>query len=186
VTEKKVVNRNIMLFVGAAFIILIILLAGTTVNYRSILSEKDSQITNLQHQVTSSSFQITDLQRKLSYADSQINSLNSSAITLQYQVSNLTAPSIVWDISGSVYASVWFSVSGSVCNFGTQSAYNATVHVVAYFVNGTKAIDSDVNVGTIQGRTIETVGDPTHADIYFGGGILNQNWVITESWSASP
>jgi hypothetical protein len=186
VTEKKVVSRNIILLVGAVFIILIIVLAGTTVNYTSLLSDKDSQITSLQHQVTSSNFQIADLQRQISYADSQINSLNSSVATLQNQVSNLTAPSIVWDIRGGVYATVWFSVSGAVCNFGTQSAYNATVHVVAYFVNGTKAIDSDVNVGTVLGRTIETVGDPTHGDIYFGGGILNQNWVITTSWSASP
>jgi hypothetical protein len=147
---------------------------------------KDSQITSLQHQVTSSNFQITDLQRHLSYANSQISTLNLSVTTLQNQVSNLTAPSIVWDIRGSVYATVWFSVSGIVGNFGTQSAYNATVHVVAYFVNGTKAIDSDVDVGTIPGRTIETVGDPTHSDIYFGGGILKQNWVITESWSVSP
>jgi hypothetical protein len=173
-----------MLLVGAVSIILIIV-AGTTVNYTSLLSDKDSQITSLQHQVTSSNFQITELQRQISYANTQINSLNSSVTTLQNQVSNLTAPSIVWDIRGSVYATVWFSVSGSVGNFGTQSAYNATVHVVAYFVNGTKAIDSDLNVGTIPGRTIETVGNPTHGDIYFGGGILNQNWVITTSWSAS-
>lgn len=79
-------------------------------------------------------------------------------------------------------------VSGWVVNTGTDTAYNTKLHIVAYFISGAKAIDTQVPIGTgvIHGS------DSVHIDLNVTysssgtGGVVAQTATITPVWTDSP
>jgi uncharacterized membrane protein len=159
--EKKLVNRNIVIAIAVVCIILIIGLAGVA----SMLVGKDSQIAT---------------------QNSKIATQNLKIDSLQTQVTNLTAPNLVWSPFGVTFQAGFFMISGFGCNTGTQTAYNVRLNVVAYSVAGPEVIDSYMSLGTIAGKQVVDISNGTFRQIYYGGGALNSNWTITPSWSATP
>ena len=80
-----------------------------------------------------------------------------------------------------------FQITGYVVNAGGSTAYTADLHVVAYYVTGTKAIDTYVTIGsgTIDSKGVVQVNTPV-SYTYTGSSIVVSTATITPTWNNSP
>jgi hypothetical protein len=74
-----------------------------------------------------------------------------------------------------------FLVYGYVANAGSDTAYNAKIHVVAYKLDDVKAIDDYVTLATMSGGSWTTFNSTF---VYNGGPIAH--WTITPQWTTTP
>ena len=72
----------------------------------------------------------------------------------------------------------YLHIYGYICNVGTNSAYNCKLHIVAYQSGGVKAIDTYIDLGTIDGESWKSVD----SYIFYSGSPL-ESWEITPEWT---
>jgi hypothetical protein len=82
-------------------------------------------------------------------------------------------------------------IRGYVVNTGTDTAYNAKLHVIAYFVSGAKAIDTSVTIGNgvIRGQDsvrIDTTVPYASSNSTVYGLIAAASATLTPEWTDSP
>ena len=178
VTEpnKKLVSRNAAVGLGVGLgvvcIAFAVILAMVFVN-PTLFNIGGSETTN------------NDLQ-------AQVNSLQQQVSTLQGQLSSAQAPNLVnvglggADLSQQPPYTQSLRVTGYVVNTGNSAAYNAKLHVVAYFAAGAKAIDTEVTIGNgiISGKTSVQID----VDVPYSGSysIAASSALMTPEWSATP
>ena len=124
---------------------------------------------------------ITYYNSQINSLNSQINSLTAEIATLEGVIASLKAPKLVEvDLNTEdrrpFLQTPYLYVHGYICNVGTELAYNARIHVVAYQSGGVVAIDTYIDLGTIQGETWTTVD----AKIYYSGSALTYWELILE------
>ncbi len=129
-----------------------------------------------------------------SYTNSQYNSLQDQTDKLQTWldgnaslVSNLKAPDLVtidmkYTDNRPTRQQYYVRVYGSVCNVGSNPAYNSKLHVIAYS-KSTKVIETDIKLktGTIAGES----GVSVDSTINYSGNAITSLTVIPE-WTATP
>lgn len=75
----------------------------------------------------------------------------------------------------------YLHIHGYICNVGTYTALNSTIHVVALQSEGVVAIDTYIDLGEIEGESWRKVD----SKIYYGGSEL-VNWTLTLEWTSPP
>ena len=139
--------------------------------------------------------QINQLQKWLSdnitYYKSEINSLyiqilnlRETIANLQNQINSLKAPKLITvDLKANDnrpwLGTPYLYVYGYVCNVGRYPAHNSRIHVVAYQSGGVIAIDTYINLGTIDGESWKSVD----ARVYYSGSAL-VSWTLTLEWAS--
>ena len=104
-SQKKVVSRNIAVGTGALCVVLLISLVGVTVEYASMLNDKDSQIRDLNSQISALQAQIAELNRTFFVeraAEFLLNQFNES-LGLCREAPNV-APNTYWLVSDNLWA----------------------------------------------------------------------------------
>ena len=165
----------------------------------SQISSLDSQVTDLQIDVASGESEIVRLNNiienleseatakdnEISSRDSEIENLNAQILGLNEQIDSMEAPLLVNvgigasdnRLDGGRPA---LHVYGWVANSGRDTAYSSRLHVIAYFMDGTAAIDTHINLGSIIGLASIEVNDT----IYYDGPILDMTRVVmTPEWT---
>ena len=175
---------------------------ATLQNQISILeldkSNLQSQLTELQESSSTNDSQIADLQNQIQSKTSEITNLYYQLDLLNTQVTQLTAqldhvkePRLV---NSKVGASdhrendqqYYLQIYGQVFNLGYDIPYNAKMHVVAYYIDGTIAIDLRYDIGSVAGLDFFRPTDITHL-IHYEGPIIDMNRVtITPEWTNTP
>ena len=116
-------------------------LNGEINNVRTEAAQKDASLENKDHQIDSLNSQISSLASQVNELNSQVSSLGGQIAHLKeaYIVTALGAKEILESTPYHLY------ISGTVINTGGGTAYNAGLHVVAYNVNGSLAINMTVS-----------------------------------------
>lgn len=135
-SEKKVVSRNIAIGIGVLCIILLVSMVGIALHYASVQKDKDSQIADLQNQVTFDSSTIDRL--------TAIVNLTNSTVWVNHESINQPAGN-----SSNTYTSWSYSVSyaGYVVVDILSSSNSNTYVELKYSWNGVN-YDNTVNVGS--------------------------------------
>lgn len=201
---EKVVGRNLAFALGIIVIVLLSVLLGTVLNYTSIISErnsviaaKNSQIETLTNQVTQLLVWLdgnrTEFEQLTQQLQERIEELEQESIQFQQQIMRLRAtidslmmPKLVKVDLEAQDNRTWLGapylhVCGYVCNVGTYTALNSTIHVVALQRDGVLAIDAYIDLGEIEGESWKRVD----SKIYYGGSEL-VNWTLTLEWVSPP
>ena len=76
----------------------------------------------------------------------------------------------------------YLRVTGSVCNVGSNPAYNSRLHVIAYSGNAI-VIDTDIDLGT--GTLAGGSGVNVDSHINYSGSALT-NVITTTIWTTTP
>jgi predicted nuclease with TOPRIM domain len=144
---------------------------------------KDSQISDLQNQIQSKTSELTNL----TY---QLDTLNTQVTQLTAQLDNVKEPHLInYQVGASDHREndeYYLEIYGQVFNLGYGLAYNTKIHVVAYYIDGTKAIDTRYDIGYVAG--LDYFG-PTYINkwIYYDGPMIDMNSVtITPEWTNTP
>jgi hypothetical protein len=135
-SEKKVVSRNIAIGIGVLCIILLVGMVGAALHYASVLNDKDSQIADLQNQVTFDSSTVDRL--------TAIVNLTNSTVWVNDETINQPAGN-----SSSTYTSWSYAVSYAgyvVVDILSSSNSNTSVEL-KYSWNGVN-YDNTVEVGS--------------------------------------
>jgi hypothetical protein len=104
-SQKKVVSRNIAVGTGALCVVLMIGLVGVTVEYASMLNDKNSQISDLNSQISALQAQMEELNRTLFVeraAEFLLDKFNES-LGLCREAPNV-APNTYWLVSDNLWA----------------------------------------------------------------------------------
>jgi cell division protein FtsB len=183
-SEKKVVGRSVAIALGLVCILLIALIAYFTVTGISA----QNSYNNLKDQNK-------QLQTWLDGNETLLNQTQANNTNLQNQVNSLTAPKLIEmnltstdlgalinfsSLNSSIYPLSWLNVKGFSCNVGKSTAYNCTIHVVAYS-NSSVAIDTNIILGTMSSYSLVYVDDSLPYYIF-----PLTNWTITPQWTATP
>jgi hypothetical protein len=172
-------------------------LEGNITDYNSRISDLQNEIASLNstyndyvasHQHTNSdhnSLQSTynNYVNDHGYTSEQYQNLQTQITNLQNQIADLQAPNLIKvnlksDDNRPFLQTPYLHVYGEICNVGTNTAYNCRLHVVAYQSGGVIAINTDIVLSNIGGRSWVSVdGSPT----YSGGSLTG--WTITPTWS---
>lgn len=203
-SEKKVVSRNVAIMLGVIIIVLLTGLAGAVVNYTSIINGKDNILATKDSQIQTLTNQMIQLQAwldgnktvlhdEIQQLQNRIQELEQQSIQLQQQIMNmriffnsLMTPKLVKVDLKAYDTRPWLEtpylhVCGYICNVGTYTALNSTVHVVAYQSGGVVAIDTFINLGDIEGESWKHVD----SNIYYSGSEL-VSWTLTLEWKSPP
>ncbi|MEM1986379.1 MAG: hypothetical protein QXG36_02600 [Nitrososphaeria archaeon] len=200
----KVFSKHIIIALTIICIILASGLGWTIINYSltinqkdSIISEKDREIDALNAQVLELNEQVdklqkwlkenvTELKQKIKQLEEQSIQFQKRILGLQGHVNSLMAPKLIKiDLkaednrpeTGTPYLHVY----GYICNVGTYTAINSTLHVVAIQSNGVIAVDTRIELGSIDGETWKHID----SNIYYSGSKL-VNWTLTLEWISPP
>ncbi|MEM1582070.1 MAG: hypothetical protein QXK89_06130 [Candidatus Bathyarchaeia archaeon] len=202
--DEKFVGRNLAVALGIIVIVLLAVLLGTVLNYTSIISErnsviaaKDSQIEALTNQVAQLQAWLdgnrTEFEQLTQQLQQRIEELEQQSMQFQQQIMRLRAtidslmmPKLVKVGLEAHDNRTWLGapylhVFGYVCNVGTYTALNSTIHVVALQRDGDVAIDAYIDLGEIEGESWRRVD----SKIYYGGSEL-VNWTLTLEWASPP
>jgi len=135
--------------------------------FYKIVDDLNSQKSYLESRISNLLSQASNLQSQISDLQSQINTLKSSKLIKVNITTNDSRPFL-----GTPY----LQVSGEICNVGTNTAYNAKLHVI--LLQGTViAIDKYILLGTIYGESYTVVDEK----VYYNGSSLT-GWQINPEW----
>jgi hypothetical protein len=154
--ESGAMNKKTEMIIGACFVLLIILLIIVTTGLNGEVRQKDAQISELNMQMNE----------------------------LQNQVDNLQKATLVTSIGTSprAYPQNHLTIEGVVINVGTKTAYNASLHVVAYYPSGLLALDRSLPLGDLaKWQTINVEETLMTADF-----LANGNYTVTPMWTNIP
>jgi len=193
--------RNVAIGVGVLCVVLLIALAYSVTTYTSMLQNKDAQISaldtqianlggqpdpnlgasDIDAQIANLQNQIADLQNQLTQKNADIDSLNAQIASLNSQINNLKAPKLISVNLKAEDTRPWLStpyvhVYGYVVNVGTNTAYNAKVHVVLYQSGNVIAKDTYVDLGSIGGESSKSVD----TNVYYEGSEITDQTVTLE------
>jgi len=179
IKPKKMVRRSVAISLG---IICILLIAFTAYFAVAGISAQNSY-NNLQNQYNNLNSTYNSYVSTHSHTNAEYDAMWTPELTLIDLTTinhTVVTGSTNWS-SIAVYHS-WLNVTCYLVNIHKNSAYNCTLHVVAYgdaYV-GT-AVDAYINSGTITGESWVKVS-PNLYDVI--GDITN--YTITPQWTASP
>lgn len=200
--EKKAINGNVAIALGIMCIVFIAGLGATIASYTAVVNSKDktNQDYVSTHSHDNAEFNSLDTSHNSyvsthSYTDSQYNEyVANHQHTNQDYSSALTAPKLATvdvtaddngpntnDPTSPLYGTSTFHVYGYIVNAGSDAAYNPKIHVVAYQLDGTKAVDGYVTLDTIYGVSWTTFDQNF---IYTGRSLAT--WTITPQWTTNP
>jgi hypothetical protein len=173
-SEKKVVNRNIVIALGIICIILIVGLVGAIANYTLIINGKDNTISTKDSQISNLQNQNNDLQ---TWLEGNITLFNSERDVLK-------APKLVMDLGYEdvrpYYGTPYLHIHGIVINVGTNVAYNCKLHLVAY-QSSVVTIDTYIVLDIINGESWRYVNEK----VYYSGSAIT-SYTIVPQWTTSP
>lgn len=149
-------------------------------DFQNQIDSQNEVITNLQNQIDSKESEITSLSDQISNLNAQITDLNN-------QIDDLKAPKLVKvgleAEDNRIDEPYFLHVYGWVCNVGRNAAYNSTLHLVAYYINGTLAIDTYLEIGPLLGGQWNVVKE-INAQINYEGSNLDMTRVtMTLEWT---
>ncbi|MEM2876119.1 MAG: hypothetical protein QXL67_04115 [Candidatus Bathyarchaeia archaeon] len=156
----------------------------------SQLSEKNSQIQTLTSQMDQLQAwldgNVTDLQRQIRESEQQSVQFQQRIMRLQASINSLIAPKLVKvDLKAEdirpLFGTPHLHVYGYVCNVGNYTALNSTIHVTAFQSGGVTAIDTSIDLGSIDGESWRSVD----SNIYYNGSEL-VNFTLTLEWTSPP
>jgi hypothetical protein len=160
---QKNMNKKIKAIIGACFILLII----------------------------SAAIMITSLNSQLSQKNSQISNLNTQISELQNQLDNLQKACLVTSLGISIepraipYPHPHFTIEGIVINVGTKTAYNASLHIIAYYkksggidwqLSGKIALNMSIPLGNLAKWETGHVNQIIATSDWIG------NYTVTPTW----
>lgn len=171
---KKVVSRRVTIGLGIICIVLLGSLVGTILFYSSTINNKDSQITELNQQITTNasehstlSSQLTDLTGIVNLAKS-VTWVDSKTVTIQanYAVAwNATA-----NYAGYVSVEVYSAITGTTYVRVTWSSHGVNYDSDPVDVGGSGTTVFPVLPATIQisvGNPSDTAGNATVTVVYY-------------------
>ena len=172
--------RNAVIGVGVLCAVLVVALAYSVLSYTAMLQDKDATIAALTGQSSSTASgkdaiiadqqnQINDLQGQVSSLNSQINGLKSA---------KLISVNLKADDSRPFLQTPRVHVYGDIVNVGTNTAYNAKIHVVLYQSGGVIAEDTYIDLGSISGESSQSV----ETNVYYEGSEITSQ-TITLEWT---
>jgi len=135
-TQKKPLN-SVALGVGVLCVILLIATIATYFDYSTMVTNRDSQITDQSNQIDSLNTQINDMQTSLDGNVSEINSLNAQIITLQSELSSANAQVTTLTSQLSTANSQATSLQNQVNTLNAQiTSLNAQISTLNNWLNG--------------------------------------------------
>jgi len=165
-SEKGTIDARTVVEFGLIGLVFLVGIAGVIANYMTI-SDKNNTIQTL-------GSQINDLQASIASYEDRVTDL-------QNQINDLKAPKLIAvnlkSDDNRLGSTPYLHIYGEVCNVGTNTAYNCTIHVIAY-QSGTIAINKDIMLGIISG------GSWTSVDwkLDYNGTALT-NWTTSLDWT---
>jgi hypothetical protein len=121
---------------------------------------------------------------ELQEKETQITDLNKKVFDLQAQLENEQEATLVTSlgINAHAYPRNYLIVEGLVINVGTKTAYNASLHVIAYNTDGLLALNESLPLGNMEKWQIRHVGERLYTFDFLG----NQNYTVTPVWTNIP
>jgi hypothetical protein len=166
---KKVVSRNVVIGVGALCVVLSIALAYSVVSYALMLRDKDSLIDSLNAQIVALGGQPQGGGDK----DALIAALQDEVDSLR--AAKLISVDLKAEDNRSVVETPFVHVYGYVVNVGNSTADDAKIHVVLQQSGGVVANDTNVDLGSVDGKSFVSVD----AKVYYEGSeILTASMVL--------
>jgi cell division protein FtsB len=184
VSKKVAIALGIIVMVLFTGIIVVFAYYSTAVTLRdNIIAMKDQEILSLQSEVTDLEEQVTDLQDQVETQQNQI-------LNLQNQLASMTPASTAARVINvglgarderSNPNEPYLSVSGYVCNVGSETAYNVRLHVTAYR-GSVEVINSYYNVVNALGKEDSKY---VEAEFYYPAGseLTYNSWTMTPEWT---
>jgi hypothetical protein len=160
---KKMVRRSVAIALGIICIVLIVALVGAVAYYTMN---------------TTSNTTYNDYVSTHSHTNADYDAMSAPELISVDLGATL--------IQSGYFLAKWLNVTGYVVNIHNNSAFNCTLHVVAYQSGGVTAIDTYIGLGTIAGESYYKV----NANAFYGAnanyteGITS--YTITPQWTASP
>lgn len=196
-SEKKAVRKSVAIALGTICIILVAGLGGAISYYTITINNKENEINSVNNTISQLNATITELNNRIAQLESNLTNLQSQvepklvgidlaaaninvSEPLYEQINDPTMPSPPPRIVG------WLSipipnVSGHVYNVGIYTAYNCTIHVIAYLDSGVLAIDTHIPLGTIEGRSQVSVNASITTAL-----LPATNFTLTLQWTTFP
>lgn len=128
-------------------------------------SGDSSTISQLQSQIDSLNSQISQKNADISSLNSQISSLNDQISSLKS--ASLLGVNLKYEDNRPLLQDAYLRVYGNVVNTGSNTAYNAKIHVILY-QGSVVAEDTTINLGTISGKSSTNVD----SKIYYTGSAI--------------
>ncbi len=187
-------------------------------NLHSIINSDEAEMANLHTIINMEAAEIAQLHSTINSKDEYANGLSQSLDTANSQVSNLTSENnyllsqianptglIPKETEANLFSylnakdiiissKTYLYISGSVVNTGFVPAYNAGLHVIAYNVNGSLAINMTVPFYGTFGNGENTVGQfqtvyqgqisNVYVNVFHEGNLAS--WNVTSTWTNSP
>jgi hypothetical protein len=121
---------------------------------------------------------------ELQEKETQITDLNKKVIDLQAQLENEQEANLVTSlgINARAYPMNYLIVEGLVINVGTKTAYNASLHVIAYNADGLLSLNKSLPLGNMEKWQIRHVVEKLYTYDFLG----NQNYTVTPVWTNIP
>jgi hypothetical protein len=118
-SQRKVVSRNVVIGIAVLCVVLLIGLVGVTIDYTIMLNNKDSQIKDLNSQVSSLQAQIAELNQTL-FVEKAVNFLVNSQFNKSLGLcrESRLAPNVYWLISDNLWAWKALKVANETYYFG--------------------------------------------------------------------
>ena len=195
-------EKKIAVGLGALSILLVITLAGLVTYFslssNSMINNKESEINvlritngNLNSQTLDLQVANGNLKQQISNLETTNAQLDKAVNDLKTQMDNLRTPYLAnvglgaFDEGTRTPFSPSLRISGYVCNVGIDAAYNAKLHVVAYFVSGATAIDTEIPIwnGIISGGASAQINlNITYSKV----NATLASWKMTPQWTSTP
>ena len=196
-TEKAAVGGKITIALGILCIVFVAGLGATIASYTSIINSKDnaqqdyvSTHSHDNNEFNSLDASLDDYRATHSYTNSQYDAYAANHHHSDQEFNSaVTAPKLVTiDVqTEDNWQALWyeppsnFVIYGYVANAGTDTAYNAKIHVVAYYIDNAIAIDDYVTLAAVNGGSWTTFSSTF---VYNGGPIAH--WTATPEWTTTP
>lgn len=183
-SEKKTIGKSVAIALGTICIILVAGLGGAISYYTITINNKENEINSVNNTISQLNATIAELNNRIAQLESNLRSLQSLiepklvGIDLATANINISVP-IIAQIHDPTMPSL--NVSGYVYNVGIYTAYNCTIHVIAYLDSGVLAIDTHIPLGTIEGRSQVSVNASITTAL-----LPATNFTLTLQWTAFP
>jgi uncharacterized coiled-coil protein SlyX len=154
----------------------------------NVIATQNEEILSLESEIETLEEQVSDLQDQVKTQQNEVDALQNQLVSLENQLAKID-PAVL----GAKVINVglgardensasepYLYVSGYVCNVGSETAYNVTLHVTAY--------RDSVQVINYHYKVVDSLGryDAVYveASFYYSGSALTVgSWVMTPEWA---
>jgi TolA-binding protein len=159
-SEKKMVRRSIAVTLGIICVILVVSLVGAFAHYMAMINDKNETISSLNSQVTDLQNQITSINSTISSLSSQVAELENQVISQISQLKQYLNATFTTGKTGKAIQIQSIALSGTTFHAYVQNVGDSQISLVpesCLYINGTMYTTVPTKTVLNQGETSDIV-----------------------------